>query len=331
MSSEVGQSPARAENEQQHGSSKNLDDVDDEFLRFQAEISAVEKETKRATTATLTAKPQKNIREEEKAPPPSKPPPSASLKPPVVEPGSMLEQFYEQTMNNSNKQTSLPVVFGQGKGSSGAGPLNASQTNTQAFGTGWTHSSNSSAAPAPQDWAPSIGGNIDNSEKAKLQAEAVAKVKAALAKAGQEKERSQTVQFRQAAGKKWVDPTLSEWPDGDHRIFVGDLGNEVNDETLTKAFQRYPSFIKAKVVRDKWNGKSKGYGFVSFSDAAEFAKVLREMNGKYIGNRPCKLSKSTWQERSDQKPVGAKRTAKDGKAPAVGKAKHSRKHIPLPQ
>jgi hypothetical protein len=52
---------------------------------------------------------------------------------------------------------------------------------------------------------------------------------------------------RMAAGEKWFDPTLGEWPDNDHRIFVGDLGNEVNDELLSKAFQKYPSFAKAKV------------------------------------------------------------------------------------
>jgi hypothetical protein len=53
--------------------------------------------------------------------------------------------------------------------------------------------------------------------------------------------------LREAAGRKWVDPTLSEWPENDFRIFVGDLGNEVNDDALGKAFQRYPSFAKAKV------------------------------------------------------------------------------------
>lgn len=36
---------------------------------------------------------------------------------------------------------------------------------------------------------------------------------------------------------------------------------------------------------------------MSFSDAIEGAKALREMNGKYVGNRPCKLSKSTWDVR----------------------------------
>lgn len=82
---------------------------------------------------------------------------------------------------------------------------------------------------------------------------------------------------------------------GDYRLFVGNLGNEVHDEVLVKAFMKYPSFQKAKVIKDKKSGKSKGYGFVSFMEAEDFAKALREMNGKYIGNRPCKITKSTCQ------------------------------------
>jgi len=109
-------------------------------------------------------------------------------------------------------------------------------------------------------------------------------------------------QLREAAGKRWRDPTLDEWPDNDYRIFVGDLGNECNDDVLSKAFQKYPSFAKAKIIKDPRTKKSKGYGFVSFLTTEDFAKALREMNGKYIGNRPCKLRKSSWDERSVQQP-----------------------------
>lgn len=49
-------------------------------------------------------------------------------------------------------------------------------------------------------------------------------------------------QLRGAGGETWRDPTLDEWPDNDYRIFVGDLGNEVNDELLAKAFSRYATF-----------------------------------------------------------------------------------------
>lgn len=66
---------------------------------------------------------------------------------------------------------------------------------------------------------------------------------------------------RAAAGQKWYDATLSEWPENDFRIFVGDMGNEVNDDILTKAFTKYATFQKAKIVRDKHSNKSKGMLF----------------------------------------------------------------------
>nr|VDC94290.1 unnamed protein product [Brassica oleracea] len=56
----------------------------------------------------------------------------------------------------------------------------------------------------------------------------------------------------------------------------------------------------AKVIRDKRTGKTKGYGFVSFLNPADLAAALKEMNGKYVGNRPIKLRKSSWKERTDQ-------------------------------
>ncbi len=42
------------------------------------------------------------------------------------------------------------------------------------------------------------------------------------------------------------------------RIFVGDLGNEVNDDVLQKSFQKFTTLLKAKVVRDKRTNKTKG-------------------------------------------------------------------------
>eukprot|EP00656_Telonema_subtile_P006696 TRINITY_DN13109_c0_g1_i1.p1 TRINITY_DN13109_c0_g1~~TRINITY_DN13109_c0_g1_i1.p1 ORF type:complete len:255 (+),score=55.44 TRINITY_DN13109_c0_g1_i1:165-929(+) len=100
-----------------------------------------------------------------------------------------------------------------------------------------------------------------------------------------------------SAGTKWKDDSLHDWPDDDHRIFVGDLGNECNDDLLAQAFSKYSSFQKAKVIRDSRTGKTKGYGFVSFTDVEDFMRALREMNGKYVGNRPVKLRKSTWEKR----------------------------------
>ncbi|XP_026149760.1 RNA-binding protein 42 isoform X1 [Mastacembelus armatus] len=104
--------------------------------------------------------------------------------------------------------------------------------------------------------------------------------------------------IRTAAGISWEDPSLLEWDSDDFRIFCGDLGNEVNDDILARAFSRYPSFLKAKVVRDKRTGKTKGYGFVSFKDPNDYVRAMREMNGKYVGSRPIKLRKSMWKDRN---------------------------------
>lgn len=104
--------------------------------------------------------------------------------------------------------------------------------------------------------------------------------------------------IRTAAGTSWEDPSLLEWDADDFRIFCGDLGNEVNDDILARAFSRYPSFLKAKVVRDKRTGKTKGYGFVSFKDPNDYVRAMREMNGKYVGSRPIKLRKSMWKDRN---------------------------------
>ena len=54
----------------------------------------------------------------------------------------------------------------------------------------------------------------------------------------------------------------------------------------------------ARVVRDSRTGKSKGYGFISLGKPNDFLSALKEMNGKHVGNRPVKLSKSNWQQRS---------------------------------
>ncbi|MCL7048808.1 hypothetical protein MKW94_030442 [Papaver nudicaule] len=131
--------------------------------------------------------------------------------------------------------------------------------------------------------------------------EALESVKAALASSEIEHkaETKKRAIPRKAAGQTWEDPTLAEWPENDYRLFCGDLGNEVNDEVLSKAFTRFPTFNMARVVRDKRTGKTRGFGFVSFGNPLDLAAALKEMNGKYVGNRPIKLRKSSWKERTD--------------------------------
>ena len=102
--------------------------------------------------------------------------------------------------------------------------------------------------------------------------------------------KQQTV-VRSGGGESWEDSTLLEWGNH-HRIFVGNLAGEVTDESLLKAFAKYPSVQKARVVRDKRTTKSKGFGFVSFADADEYFQAAKEMNNKYIGSHPVLIRRS---------------------------------------
>ena len=98
---------------------------------------------------------------------------------------------------------------------------------------------------------------------------------------------------RSGGGQTWTDPSLLEWDPAHFRLFVGNLAGEVTDDSLLKAFNKFPSVQKARVVRDKRSTKSKGYGFVSFSDGDEYFRAARDMQGKYIGSHPVLLRRST--------------------------------------
>jgi hypothetical protein len=104
--------------------------------------------------------------------------------------------------------------------------------------------------------------------------------------------------IRKGGGQVWEDNTLLEWDPTQFRIMVGNLAGEVTDDSLAKAFAQY-GVSKARVIRDKRTTKSKGFGFVSFTDGELGFKAAREMVGKYIGSHPVTIQRS----KTDLKPV----------------------------
>ncbi|KAK2629187.1 hypothetical protein QTJ16_000007 [Diplocarpon rosae] len=121
---------------------------------------------------------------------------------------------------------------------------------------------------------------------------------------------------RSGGGSTWTDSSLLEWDPAHFRLFVGNLAGEVTDESLHKAFSKWASVQKARVIRDKRTTKSKGYGFVSFSDGDDFFQAARDMQGKYIGSHPVLLRRST----TEIKAVNPK-DKKGGKGGKGGKGK----------
>lgn len=71
------------------------------------------------------------------------------------------------------------------------------------------------------------------------------------------------------------------------RLFVGGLPWSVTDQALTDLFAKYGTVVSAKVITDKFSGRSKGFGFVEFAtdeeaDAAIKALNETEMEGRKI-------------------------------------------------
>ncbi|CEP16125.1 hypothetical protein [Parasitella parasitica] len=69
-------------------------------------------------------------------------------------------------------------------------------------------------------------------------------------------------------------------------LFVGELGPDVNDETLKQHFQRAKS---VHVCRDRVSGKSLGYAYVNFHRSEDCLYTLNNMNYSLINGRPCRL------------------------------------------
>ena len=128
---------------------------------------------------------------------------------------------------------------------------------------------------------------------------------------------SKTV-HRTGGGASWTDSTLLEWDPAHFRIFVGNLAGETTDDSLLKAFAQYPSVQKARVIRDKRSTKSKGYGFVSFSDGDDYFRAARDMAGKYIGSHPVTIKKAN----TDVRATNVKHNNKGKGSGGHGKVQH---------
>ena len=75
-----------------------------------------------------------------------------------------------------------------------------------------------------------------------------------------------------------------------NKLYVGNLPYSISDEELQNAFAGSGDVTEAKVITDKFSGKSKGFGFVTMKDDAAAEKAIKEMDGKDFQGRPLRVS-----------------------------------------
>ncbi|CAD6213995.1 unnamed protein product [Miscanthus lutarioriparius] len=73
--------------------------------------------------------------------------------------------------------------------------------------------------------------------------------------------------------------------DVEYRCFVGGLAWATNNESLEHAFASYGEILDSKVITDRETGRSRGFGFVTFSSEQSMLDAIENMNGKELDGR----------------------------------------------
>ena len=80
--------------------------------------------------------------------------------------------------------------------------------------------------------------------------------------------------------------------DGSVEIYVGNLSYDMTEDQLRAAFEAYGKVNSARLITNRFNGKSKGYGFVQMPDRAEAEKAIAALNDKDILGRKMRCNEA---------------------------------------
>ena len=78
--------------------------------------------------------------------------------------------------------------------------------------------------------------------------------------------------------------------DGSVEIYVGNLSYEMTEDQLRETFAAYGKVNSARLITNKFNGKSKGFGFVQMPNRAEADKAIEALNEKEVQGRKMKCN-----------------------------------------
>ena len=73
-------------------------------------------------------------------------------------------------------------------------------------------------------------------------------------------------------------------------IYVGNLSFELTDEGLEAAFTEFGEVSSARVIIDRFSGRSRGFGFVEMPADSEGEAAIAAMNGREMMGRPLTVN-----------------------------------------
>ncbi|KAJ1704566.1 hypothetical protein LUZ63_004345 [Rhynchospora breviuscula] len=78
----------------------------------------------------------------------------------------------------------------------------------------------------------------------------------------------------------------------EYRVFIGNLSWSTDDQSLEDAFKKFGKIADAKVVLDKYSGRSRGFGFVTFDDKDAMEDAIEKMNGMDLDGRAITVDRA---------------------------------------
>jgi len=75
-------------------------------------------------------------------------------------------------------------------------------------------------------------------------------------------------------------------------IYVGNLDYKVNENDLESLFSEYGTVNSVKIISDKYDGRSKGFGFVEMENNDEANKAVSGLNGSSLRSRDITVNEA---------------------------------------
>lgn len=82
------------------------------------------------------------------------------------------------------------------------------------------------------------------------------------------------------------------------KIYVGNLSYSVDDRELENLFSQHGNVVSARVIIDRYDNRSKGFGFVEMEDEGSAESAISALNGNEHMGRELKVSEA--RERNDR-------------------------------
>jgi len=68
-------------------------------------------------------------------------------------------------------------------------------------------------------------------------------------------------------------------------VYVGNLSYDLSEEDLKSAFEEYGEVTSAKIISDRYSGRSKGFAFIEMSSDDEAKAAIEGLTGKELAGR----------------------------------------------